>query len=200
MLHCLLAERPRESVRTCALVGSQSIDAHTTVLTRITGTFVDIDLALFARPAHGTFAVVIESVAVDTASTVETHGQGPSDFGQSGVVGRSITHGDVNLAELAVKTGPAKALVSVITVLAQAAILARVRFAFVNIHFAVRTGKSGQAGTCVGCDPVMTRSFVKARIGPTFVPVSLALVASEAVLAEARVTVRAVCMIDAEAM
>ena len=42
------------TVRTCALVGSQSIDAHTTVLTRITGTFVDIDLALFARPACGT--------------------------------------------------------------------------------------------------------------------------------------------------
>ena len=42
------------TVRTCALVGSNCIDAYTAVLTRITGTFVDIDLALFARPACST--------------------------------------------------------------------------------------------------------------------------------------------------
>ena len=38
------------TVGTCALVRSDMIQANTPVLTRITGTFVYIDLALFARP------------------------------------------------------------------------------------------------------------------------------------------------------
>ena len=91
-----------------------------------------------------TFAVEIEAFAVNAAAALETARRSPvkRHLGQPSVVGRAVAHGDVHLAEFAVETRLTTALVSVGTVLAQAVVLARVRFAFVDVHFAVHTCNS----------------------------------------------------------
>lgn len=89
--------------------------------------------------------MVVESGPVDAAAAVVAGGRervlmmraDAHEEGSGGVGRRVATHGDVDLAVVALVARRAAAAVAVLAVLARGPVLARVRLALVDVHLAL---------------------------------------------------------------
>lgn len=148
---------PGETGHTIATVLVDAINTGSTVIARITVTFIHIDLTILAGSARQTVTMVGAN-SIHTMTTV--------------LARIRFTLIDLRLAEVSGETGIADALERIVAIDTFAA-MTRIRIAIVDIDFARKSCVAGWTFTRITTDRIVTNAIIPTRLRLTIVDVYL---------------------------